>query len=125
MQVRTAAGTLAETVALAESPWARLRGVIGGGVHPTLFRTSSVHGFWLRRPIGLVGIDRGGTVTHSRVLRRRRVAWLRGAHWVLELPGEAPRPPVGERLTLWGAPGEPDGHARPPVPVRYADRQSR
>lgn len=101
----------------------RWRGLMGRSPRPVLLRTSMVHGFWLRQPVWLVGLDDHRLVTEVRLLPRRRLAWLRGSRWIMELPGDAPLPTVGDRLAFHPDDGEADLHGRTPLPVRDADRQ--
>ncbi len=68
-----------------------------------LFRAAVVHSFGMREVLGVIGISRYGIVVSSRVLPPRRLAILRGAFWVLELPGGEARPSLGSRLRV-GAP---------------------
>lgn len=96
---------------------------MGRSPRPILLQTSSVHGFWLREPVWLVGLDHRSVVTDVRLLPRRRLAWLRGNRWILELPREVPLPAVGERLVFHPDGGEADRRGRNPLPVRNADRQ--
>jgi hypothetical protein len=63
-----------------------------------MFRASSVHGFGMRSDLLVVGLDDRFTVISVLVLRPRRVIWLRGARWILEMPPKAAPPPVGSRL---------------------------
>ena len=97
------------------------------GRAPTLLilQTRTVHSFWLRGPIRLVGIDPSGAVMHVRVLMPGRVVWMRGVRWILEMPTEVDHPRIGERLTFWTIDGEPDIYARSPLPVRHSHRQPR
>lgn len=103
----------------------RLRGLIGRNPRPLLIQTRTVHSFWLRAPIRIVGIGQNGVVVGVRLLGRRRVAWMRGARWILELPVELDSPREGTRLTFLGGGGEPDIHAGPSVSLRHSDRQPR
>lgn len=101
----------------------RWRGLMGRSPRPVLIQTSSVHGFWLREPVWLVGLDDGFIVTEVRLLPRRRLAWLRGSRWIVELPRDAPVPMVGDRLAFHPDGGEADRRGRTSLPVRDADRQ--
>lgn len=96
---------------------------MGRSPRPILLRTSSVHGFWLREPLWLVGLDDHRLVTEVRLLSRRRLIWLRGTHWILELPQDTPLPFVGDRLVFHPDDGEADRRGRSPLRVRNADRQ--
>lgn len=71
---------------------------MGRQPHPLLLRTSSVHGFFLRQPLRIVALDRDLTVVAVGLLSRRRLAWVPGARWILELPLDHPPPRVGDRL---------------------------
>lgn len=101
----------------------RWRGLMGRSPRPVLLRTSSVHGFWLRESVWLVGLDDHRIVTEVRLLPRRRLAWLRGTRWILELPRHTSLPTVGDRLAFHPDDGEADCRGRTPLRVRNADRQ--
>jgi hypothetical protein len=60
-----------------------------------------VHGFGMHESLRVVGIDAGGRVTTSGILTPRRVLWLPGSRWMLELPIEWDMPPHGARLRPW------------------------
>src|SRR5690606_32038175 len=96
----TSRGFTVSGVAVARSPLARLRGLIGHEPYPLLMATSSVHGFGLRQPVWAVAIAADGTVVSVRRLRRRRVLWERRAKWTLELPIDSPTPVSGETLAF-------------------------
>ena len=104
---------------------ARLRGLMGRTPTLLILETRTVHSFWLRNPIRLVGIDPSGAVIQVRVLPPGRVAWMRGVRWILEMPTEMDHPRMGERLTLRTIDGEPDLYARSPLSVRHSHRQPR
>ena len=125
MEVRGPDGWRWNDVEVASRRRSRLRGLIGRAPRPLLIQTCTVHGFWLRSPIRIVGIGPDGVVVDVRLLERRRVAWMRGARWILELPVELAWPREGARLTFRAGGGEPDIDAGPSVSVRHSDRQPR
>ncbi|MFP3913402.1 MAG: hypothetical protein ACLFWM_00875 [Actinomycetota bacterium] len=124
MDICGSAGFAVGDVAVARSRRARLRGLMWTEPHPLLLQGSSVHGFWLRGPLWVVGVGPDGTVTAVEWLRRRRVIRLRGARWALELPPGHPLPVVGERLALHARRDEASAHARPTLPLCHAHRES-
>lgn len=65
-----------------------------------LIRTSSVHGFGMSKPFMAVGLDKHLRVTATRLVRPRRVAWFRGARFVLELPAATEPPREGTALEI-------------------------
>jgi uncharacterized membrane protein (UPF0127 family) len=78
----------------ADTPWRRLRGLIGRRLGPgegLLIRpASSIHTCFMRAPIDVVFLDRGGRVLRvAPALGPWRLAWCRGAAAVLELPAGA------------------------------------
>jgi uncharacterized protein len=87
-----------ERCLLAETPLARLRGLLGrNGLPPgeglLLKPAGSIHTAFMRFAIDAVFLDRGNTVVKvASALRPWRTAACRGARSVLELPaGEASR----------------------------------
>lgn len=60
-----------------------------------------MHGFGMHESLRVVGIDGAGRVTTSRVLAPRRLLWLSGSRWMLELPVEWDAPPHGAQLRPW------------------------
>jgi uncharacterized membrane protein (UPF0127 family) len=102
------------TCLLADTPWTRLRGLLGrGGLgddEGLLIRPAgSVHTFFMRFPIDVVFLARDDTVLKVVPgLRPWRIAGARHARRTLELPpGRASRARItcGERLVL--VPGRP------------------
>jgi uncharacterized protein len=94
---------------LADTPWTRLRGLLGrrglGDDEGLLIRPAgSVHTFFMSFPIDVVFLSRDDTVLKVvRSLRPWRLAAARGAKRTLELPaGGAARARLasGERLVL-------------------------
>lgn len=85
---------------VAASPLSRGRGLMARSPTPLLLRCSSVHGFWLRAPLHVVGIAADGTVVAVALLRRRRIMRMASCRWMLELPLGHPLPEPGERLTF-------------------------
>lgn len=124
MRARGRQGYSLEGVSVAGGFGQRWRGLMARRPAPLLIPTRSVHGFWLRRPLRAVGLDGERTVIASRILRPRRIVFLAGARWVLELPTEIPPPEVGDVLTFSTEPGEADLHARTALPVRHPHRKS-
>lgn len=104
---------------------ARLRGLMRRDPVPLLVRTSSVHGFWLRGPLWLVGIAADLTVVTVEPLRRRQVARMPGARWILELPSDFALPRPGDQLAFRASGGEAEVHGGTPLPLRHPDRQPR
>ena len=96
-----------ERCLLAETPLARLRGLLGRSDLPAgegllLRPAGSIHTAFMRFPIDAVFLDEKGTVLKVRAsLGPWRIAGCRGAHATLELPaGEASRRGIreGDRL---------------------------
>ena len=112
-------------VEVARSPIQRFRGLMGRSAVPLLLTTNRVHGFWLKESVWLVGLGPDWRVCEVRRLRRRRLAHLPQATWILEIPLEAPLPEVGDRLAFVAAPGEPEIHVRPSRPMRHPYRKPR
>lgn len=65
-----------------------------------LIPTRSVHSFGLSKPLRLVGLDRGMRVIDARRLRPNRVAYIRGASFILELAEGTMTPRPGTRLEV-------------------------
>ena len=63
-----------------------------------LFEANSVHGFGMREAVWAVGLTRDGEVIEVSRLEPRRLVWLRGAHWILELPIDEEPPRPGQRM---------------------------
>jgi hypothetical protein len=74
-----------------------------------LVRSVSVHTFWMRRPVPMVGIGPAGAVRWSRIVPPRRLIFEPGTAWVAEVPHAAALPPAGSLLAarpiLAGWPG--------------------
>lgn len=111
-------------IEVASTVLARATGLMGRDPIPLLIPTSSVHGFGLRSQVWAAGIGHDGVVIGVRPIKGR-LAWFRGARWVLELPPSHPRPAAGERLTFARLESEPEDDAGTSIPVRNPDRQSR
>ena len=77
----------------------------------------SVHGFGMKEPLLIVGLDDESRVVDLRVLFPGRLAVFRGARHVLELPIDREAPRRGAVLTWVGG--------RSPDCLRNADRQPR
>lgn len=65
-----------------------------------LIPTRSVHGLGMGRPLRVVGLSRDLTVLRTDVLRPWRFRTFTKASYVLELPIDAPPPPLGAKLTM-------------------------
>ena len=98
-----------ERCELADGPWTRMRGLIGRGALPIgqgllLRPTASIHTCFMRFPIDAVFLDADLEVIGvSEALRPWRMAAVRGAHAVLELPAGESRTrglTAGLRLAL-------------------------
>ena len=98
-----------EHLLVADSPLARMRGLLGRRTLPSgegllLRPAGSVHTAFMRFPIDVVFLDRdGGVVGIAPELRPWRAAGRRGARAVLELPaGECERRGLrtGDRLEV-------------------------
>lgn len=106
--VRSAGGaTVCERCLLADSPWLRMKGLLGRRELPAgegilLRPASSIHMLFMRFPIDAVFCDRDLVVLGvERELRPWRVAARRGARAVVELPaGAAAGVERGDRLVL-------------------------
>ena len=94
--VRVDERVVCERCVVADSPWARMRGLLGRselprgeGIH--LRPAGSIHTFFMRFPIDAVFVDGDGVVVGvERALKPWRTAWRKGAKAVLELAaGEA------------------------------------
>jgi hypothetical protein len=123
MDIRGPRGFVVREVEPAATFLSRFRGLMGRSVRPVLLATSSVHGFWLQRSLTAVGLDRELRVLAVRRLRQRKIVWIRGARWILELPDGCPVPQPGDRLTFCGRDGEPGIDDRSPLPLRHSHRQ--
>ena len=93
--------------------WKGLKPLTGG--KGLLLRGGSVHGFGMREPLQVVGLDAGGCVLRSRALLPRGLVVIRGARYMLELPCDRQLPPHGGVLT-WVRAGSAD-------PLRNSHRQ--
>lgn len=54
----------------------------------------------MQEALSVTGIDRRGKVLATRRLAPRRVVWIRGAHWMLELPVNEASPSVGDEIRI-------------------------
>jgi hypothetical protein len=83
------------------------------GLRPTadglgmLIRGRSVHGFGMKEPLHVVGLNARRCVVGVRILHPRHLAIVRGARHILELPIDGEPPPAGAVLT-WARGGSPD-----------------
>jgi hypothetical protein len=92
-------GWVRHGVGVAGTPQFRRRGLIPRAEgRALLIRTKLVHGFGMDEPIRVVGIDSIGRVNATGLLEPRRVLFLRGASWTLELPWREPVPARGSRV---------------------------
>lgn len=77
-------------VVVADTPWRRLRGMLGRHPLPPaliLIPTNSVHGMGMRDPLDVAHLDKAGVVLSTTVLRPMRATRsVRGARQVLEAP---------------------------------------
>jgi hypothetical protein len=94
--VRVDERVVCERCVVADSPWARMRGLLGRSELPRgegiyLRPAGSIHTFFMRFPIDVVFVDGDGVVVGvERALKPWRTAWRKGAKAVLELAaGEA------------------------------------
>jgi uncharacterized membrane protein (UPF0127 family) len=92
--VTTAGRVACARCVAADTPWRRLRGLVGrrldAGSGLLIRPASSIHTCFMRVPIDVVFLDRHGRVLRVVVaLRPWRLAWRRGAVAVLELPAGA------------------------------------
>jgi hypothetical protein len=77
-------------VRLAATTFERLVGLIGSpGREGLLMRASCVHGWFLRRPLVVLGLDGEGTLVGKSLLRPWRFVRIPGAAWIAELPPTA------------------------------------
>jgi hypothetical protein len=102
MAVRLRDGTwFSGPLLAARSRRARLHGIRavppGWGV---LLQTRSVHGFGLRNPLIVVGLDRHGRVCLIRDLAPRKIVTMAAVTWIAELPTGAVPPSLEARLEL-------------------------
>jgi hypothetical protein len=67
-----------------------------------LIRARSVHGFGMKEPLLIVGLDALGGVLGIRILFPRRFAFVPGARQILELPIDVEVPAEGAVLTWVG-----------------------
>jgi uncharacterized membrane protein (UPF0127 family) len=133
IELRSSRGVLCERCFVADTPFARMRGLLGrrslaSGEGLLLRPASSVHTFFMRFPIDVVFVDRAGEVVKiSDRVRPGRTAGARGAKAVIELPaGEAERRRlrVGDRVDLpvsagsasWPAASHPPSPRKMPAP---------
>lgn len=98
--------TLGDRIAVAHTPWRRLRGLIGrrldAGAGLVLVPCNSVHGMFMSYPIDAIYIGSDGTVLSVIRLRPWRLGPIvRGCSCVLELPaGTADTTLPGHRITF-------------------------
>ena len=85
--------------------------------HGILMPGRSVHGFGMKEPLLIVGLDGEARVIKVRILRPGRLAAIRNARHILELPIDRKAPRHGAVLT-WVGGGPPDC-------LRNTDRQPR
>ena len=95
----------AEPVVIAATFAQRLIGV-RSGARSVILPTSAVHGRGLSAGLGVVAIDRGGTVIGVEELLPGKFLWMRGAAWILEQPLGSPRPRPGIELAIYPHSGD-------------------
>lgn len=59
-----------------------------------------IHSFGMTRSLRLAGLDADGRITEVRLLAPRRVAYLKGASWGLEVSPAEKLPPHGSAVQL-------------------------
>ena len=99
---------IAASVTWARTPVARVRGLMGrpplrSGEALVIVPATQVHTFGMATAIDVVFCDRNWLVLHvaTQLARRRVSRWVRGARFVIELPGaSASGVSVGDRLML-------------------------
>jgi hypothetical protein len=89
-QVRVATGFLDRLIGLRRAP-------IGDSL---LIRARSVHGFGMRNPLLVLGIDPDMNVIGTKTLRPRRVVGFREALYLLELPLGSNPPSAGSPIEI-------------------------
>ena len=65
-----------------------------------LIRTSSVHAFGFRRPFRAVGLSAELTVISHSIVEPWKAVRFPGCSFVIEMPVDAPVPPLGSRLEI-------------------------
>ena len=65
-----------------------------------LIRTSSVHAFGLHRSFRAIGLSGELEVVAHTIVRPWRAVRFPGCAFVIEMPVDAPPPPVGSRLEM-------------------------
>lgn len=85
---------------LAEGFLERLVGLHRTGIDALALRTASIQTFGLRRPVQLVACDGEMTVLSVRVLPPNRIAWVKGARLIIELPIGIAMPAEGTTLEM-------------------------
>jgi hypothetical protein len=65
-----------------------------------VMRARSVHGFGMRHPIPVVGLDEEMRVVSTRTLRPNRVMVIPSARILVELPSRQPVPRIGDRVEV-------------------------
>jgi hypothetical protein len=61
---------------------------------------SSVHSFGRRRPLEVVGLDAARLVVSVKTLKPNRIVVIPGARIIIEAPGGAPLPALGDHVEL-------------------------
>lgn len=107
---------------VAEGFVGRLLGSRPTPTHGILVRGWSVHSLWMREPLTVIALDRGGRVLATGRLLPGRVWSHFGAVAILELPGDRVPPRCGD--VVEGRPIRWDD-ARSPRPLRHTHRQPR
>jgi uncharacterized membrane protein (UPF0127 family) len=65
-----------------------------------VMRARSVHGFGMRHPIPVIGLDADMRVVSTRTLRPNRVMVIPSARILVELPPGQPVPRIGDRVEV-------------------------
>jgi uncharacterized membrane protein (UPF0127 family) len=65
-----------------------------------VIRARSVHGFGMRQPLRVIGLDADMRVVSTRTLRPNRVMVIPSARILVELPPSQPGPRIGDRVEV-------------------------
>jgi hypothetical protein len=79
----------------------RLLGVWGAPAgSAVVLQTSSIHGFGLRRPLAVIGLDEAMRVVGLGTLRPNRIMTISTARYLVELPLGRQLPGIGDRIEI-------------------------